>query len=186
MFVIERIIRDRQDKIDAWSKKREKIVEAADYHSEVRDWEQRNPKPYSFAKIARVLGISFLVLALVFILSMYIREAIVSYNSPQSQASRAEKAKQKALQEAEAAKHQSHNNCRKFNKNDHIRIQYGDYSGVFGTVVGGCNNNESYQIKIDNGQKADLPDGNDEKVDVSGKTIAVDSDDNLVKVEENK
>lgn len=186
MFVIERLVRDRQDKIDAWEKKRKKIVDEADYNSEVRDWEERNPKPYSIVKFARALGISFLVLVLAFTLSMYIREAIVSYNSPQSRAARVEKAKQKASAEAEAAKHQSHNNCRKFNKNDHIRIQYGDYASLFGVVVGGCNDNESYQIKLDKDQKADLPDGNNEKVDVGSKTIAVGSDDNLVKVEENK
>ena len=78
--------------------------------------------------------------------------------------------------------------CRMFNKGDHVAIQYGDYENLRGILVGGCNDGENYQVKLD--EKQGIEDGykddnsRDKKIkDVSNFNISVDSYKNLVVIE---
>lgn len=186
MFVLENYINTRKEKINAWLIARDKWVAADSYgYRSERDYERKYPFPVAkWDVIGRVFVICFLVLMLVGTVASTIYHSVQQSHTPQAVAAREAHKAEEARAESAI---QSGDKCGEFKKNDHIRIQYGDYVGLTGSIVGGCRKSENYQIKLDPNQKADVSsDGNSDKVDVGGWTIAVDSSSNLVVVEQPK
>lgn len=175
MFVIEKAINDYRDRVDRWERARDKWI-ADDpseygYRSE-RDYESKHPRPGSRV---RAIGGVIMPVFLVMMVAGTIATVVVS-NSREA----------KKNPKPEAAKVEG-KNCRDFNMNDHVRVQYGDYENTTGIIVGGCEGTQSYQVKFDGNQKKNVPnDGESGDVDVGGRIIGVDSSDNLVVIEEPK
>ncbi len=172
MFIIEKAVSDYNSKVEQWNRGLEKYLneDTNGYRSE-RDYTRNHPRPVNyFAVVGRAVAIGVCI-ALVAILIVGFAKEIAENNKNKPK-------------ETPAVVEKSDKNCRDFNKGDKVRIQYGDHVGNVGTVIGGCGENEKYQVKIDDGSKADVSDSNPEPVDVGGWTISVDSKDNLVKIEE--
>jgi len=123
--------------------------------------------------------IILLALTIITCLGLMIRDVAVSRNSPEAV----------AVEEATvvAVADEYVGNCKKFNTGDYVRIQYGDFAGVEGRIIGGCGEREEYQVEFVDGSETEVPhDGISGAVDVSGWRIGVDSSNNLVVVEEKK
>jgi len=73
-----------------------------------------------------------------------------------------------------------------FNKDDRVRVIAGDYNNTTGTIIGGCNKGEEYQIKLDDGVKANINNDGLDEIDVSGKIIGVGSYKDLVEIKKEK
>lgn len=165
MFIIEKLKRDLEEREKAWERARDKWVYEKSYRSRY-DYESMHPRPGHYGKvIVRGLVLGIMISGLTFMIFMAVKGSAEEGKS------------QEVAQEV--------NNCKRFNKGDHVRIQYGDYKGVAGKIIGGCEEYENYQVDIDEGEKVNFPnDGNVEVVDVGEKTIAVNSYENLVVIEE--
>ena len=194
MFVIEHLIgtriADRNKKLENWERRLRAVEENAEYSYQVDSWQRLNPRPNSWGEIRNRVVIITLIGLIFSSLVGIAATAVRSYNSPESKSRRAQVAAQEKAEKEKADKESAklaasggEKKCGKFNLNDKVRIQYGDFVGNVGKVIGGCADNESYQVKIDDGSKADLPDGNDEKASVGGWIIDVNSDENLVKIQ---
>lgn len=159
-----------QSQEDAWERASDKWKDEHEYYSH-SDYEDSHPRPTRKYKLAfRSLVILLCVALAVFLAVGFAKEV-------------AEKQKNKPK---EAPAVVEGKNCQNFNKNDKVRIQYGDHVGNVGTIIGGCEANEQYQVKIDEGSKANVSDNNPEAVDVGGWTISVDDQDNLVVIDDKK
>ncbi len=166
MFVIEKLVNDLHTKDEAWLKARDRWVKADDYRYE-REYEERNPRPGSLLKkIGKSLVIGLLIGIMTTLFIGFIKEVKISNDNKPEVAQTEGK------------------NCQNFNKNDHVRIQYGDFVGNNGVIIGGCESNEAYQVKIDDGSKASVGnDGMEGPVDVGGRVIGVNDSKNLIVVE---
>ena len=187
MFVIENFLESRKQAIQKWEVASQKVSYEADYSSEIDRWEERNPRPKSVRHYLTNALIVLVAGLIVFGLVMMVQNNIESYNSPEAVAARQEAAEKKEEQkkaEAEAVANGEVNNCKKFNTEDYVRVQYGDFAEAEGVIIGGCEENEHYQVKLAEGAQGRVEgDGVGGRVDVSGRTISVDSPDNLVVVE---
>lgn len=173
MFIFEKLVNDFNAKQEAWERACEKWVEEGktsggyNYRSR-REYENDHPRPIDKLKLlwkGFVIVLCSAVLA--FLMIGFIKEI-------------AENQKNKPKEETV----QTDKNCQAFNKDDHVRIQYGDYKGNNGTIVGGCEKDQAYQVKLDDKQYANISnDGNNEPVEVSNNLISVNDKDNLVKIE---
>lgn len=184
MFVIENFLESRRKSIRAWEVAREKVNERSDYASQVHSWENSNPKPKSIGYILKTAWTVFLILAVLATIAFKVNIAINDYNSPEAVAAREETARQKEEQKkAEEASIVAEGgevkDCRKFNKGDFVIVQYGSYKDKTGTVIGGCNEDEAYQVKLTENQTI-ISQG--DEITVGGNTLGVDSGDNLVKI----
>lgn len=168
MFVIEKIVNDQRSAVERWESARDKWVNAADYRY-AREYEESHPRPgYWVKKTAKAVLVGVLIGVMFVLIMGFAKEVKISNdNKPK-----------------EAVAQTEGKSCRKFNKDDHVRIQYGDFTGNNGVIVGGCEESEEYQVKIDPNSKANVGnDGNEGPVDVSGWIIKVNDEDNLVVVE---
>jgi hypothetical protein len=171
MFVIEKLLNDHRAAVERWEIAREKWKGEHDYYSN-SDYEERYPRPLNWVKViarSTVIGVAVGLFMVVFI--GFLKEIKVEQqNKPKEETAQAEG-----------------KNCKYFNKNDYVRIQYGDYANINGRIIGGCEEHNDYQVKLDENSWANLPsDGNESAVDVGGRTISVDSYKNLAVVEDKK
>lgn len=177
MFIISNFLNNRKDKLATWRAARNKFENSEEYefHWQLDRWDQKHPKPVKqWADVKwTIMGGALIFLAISGIVGLGFT---VSDNQ-----SKKPKTSQAAKKETPSK------NCRDFNKGDYVRIQYGNYVNTNGTIIGGCDYDNDYQVKIDEGTKTDLPqDGTYEPVDVGGRTIGVDSKSNLVIIEKDK
>jgi len=168
MFVIDKLKQDLKERQDAWERARDKWVLEGKYryHS---DYEDRFPKPGHYFRFAfRGLLIGSIISVLILLMVGFINEQKEANKNKTTETSEAEE-----------------KDCKSFNKDDYVRIQYGDYSDLTGNIVGGCEPRESYQVRLSEGQKAWVRnDGIRDKVDVGDRIIGVNTYKNLVVVEE--
>lgn len=167
MFIIEKFIDDYNRRVEQWERARDKWKDEHEYYSN-SDYEERYPRPLNWVKvIPKAMAIGAIIGLMGVLIIGFAKEIKVSNDN---------KPKEEVVQ--------SDKNCRDFNKDDHVRIQYGDYTGNNGKIIGGCEEGQHYQVKLDENQKANVSnDGNEDPVDVGGNTISVDSSKNLVKIE---
>lgn len=172
MFIIEKFISDYRKSVKDWEEARDEWVNDPKYANRYRDvitYERNHPRPTNWlVVIGRSIAIGVCVGLLGVLIIGFGKEIVVSdKNQPQDTVVQSDK------------------NCESFNRGDKVRIQYGNYAGNVGTIIGGCEADEAYQVKIDAGSKANMPNDNSpEPIDVSGRTISVDSKKNLVQINE--
>lgn len=174
MFVIEKFLNDLRAREEAWERACEKWVKGGgeyDYRTK-RDYRSNHPRPTDTIKYVVKMCITAVAVAIcLFLLFGFAREI-------------AENQRKQPKKEETA---QTDKNCQRFNKDDHVRVQYGDYAGVTGRLIGGCEGGQIYQVKLDDNQKAQVPnDGHSEEVEVGGRTIGVDNENNLVQIDDKK
>lgn len=163
MFILEKLKSDYDARVKKWEHDRDEWVAAGDdrYHSE---YAERHPRPGSIAKKLIKSAILGLCIGLsISIIALTVKEVEADMDKNDS-----------------AAQSVSGKNCKKFNKNDYVRIQYGNYEGNQGLIVGGCSDDEDYQVKIDEGSEDVFG------KDVGDNTISVNSYKNLVVLKESK
>lgn len=149
-----------------YEKDRKAWVEASEYRSEW-DYDRFHAHPKEkITLVGRIIGITILVLAFGFFFFMMISESVDE---------------EKKLQEKAYAGH----SCKAHELNDRVKIEYGEYEGATGVIVGGCGHDEDYQVELDE-QKFDVPSDGQEAIDVGGKIVGVDSYKNLTKIEKEK
>ncbi len=73
--------------------------------------------------------------------------------------------------------------CKAHDMGDRVKVQYGDWADATGVIVGGCEHDEDYQIKLDKQMYNVANDGNDDPVLVEGRVLSVDTYRNLIKIE---
>lgn len=164
MFVLEKARADYEARVKAWEAARDKWVASGDYRYP-RDYEERHPRPGSLAKkIGKGLFIGLCVAVMVGLIFGFVKEVKISNeNKPEEPVASTEG-----------------KNCKYFNLDDKVRIQYGDFTGNVGVIIGGCEQNQDYQVKIEENSWANISnDGNSEPVNVGGWTISVNDEDNL-------
>lgn len=172
MFVVQKFFNDFRDKDEAWERARDKWIaegersDGYNYRSE-GEYERKHPRPSVKLKTRiRAFFVVLAALALLGLMGLFIHDQVTKPKPPEVAQSK---------------------NCQAFNKDDHVRIQYGDYASTTGRIIGGCEGSQPYQVKLDPDQKASVPgDGLAEQVDVSNRTIGVDSQNNLVVIEDKK
>lgn len=169
MFIIENALDNYRKATERWEDAREKWVNSGDYRYE-RDYEEKHPRPLNWVKvIGKSVAIGVCIGLMGVLIIGFAKEVKVSNdNKPKEETAQTDG-----------------KNCQAFNKGDKVRVQYGDYIGNVGTIIGGCESTEDYQVKIDEGSMANIGnDGNEAAIAVGGRTIAVDDKKNLVKVED--
>lgn len=168
MFVIEKLKNDLDARERAWERARDKWVAKSDYNYP-REYAESHPSPKqkirSLVK-ATIIGLSIGLLVVLFVgFIAEVRES--KKNAPK--------------EETPAVVDK---NCKYFNLNDRVRIQYGDFTGVEGEIIGGCEEHAEYQVKLDEGSTATVSnDGIEGKTEVGGWTIGVNSYKNLAVLE---
>lgn len=174
MFVITNYInRLKQDNLD-WQISKRKYIELVDPDEwQIRQWCRVHPVPHKFLswKYIKPKLIHMLIFLSLWALVCLVIFSIVNDN----------KNNQKEQNTVIAGK-----TCRSFNKNDHVRIQYGDYEGVLGTIVGGCESGQEYQLQIDKNTQIDLPDDNKGAVNVGETVIGINSYKNMTVIGKEK
>jgi membrane protein implicated in regulation of membrane protease activity len=171
MFIIENYLETRKRKIEAWENAREKWLNSGDQYEPRYSSEYH--VSYPVVRWDKILGAAIPVAASVLVVAFV---GFFIYK----QATKPEDPNKKIAESAQT----EGKNCQAFNKEDHVRVQYGDYKGNNGTIIGGCEANQEYQVKLDANQWASISnDGNSQPVDVSNKVISVDDKQNLVKIE---
>lgn len=175
MFVIEKLQDDYRRDVEAWNAACKKWVNGGGeylYRNE-REYREEHPHPKDKFVIAwRAFVIAVCVAAFAALIMLVIVPGAKNH-----------KTEKKEVPVAEV--HKNGDDCQGYKVGDHIRIQYGDYEGVTGTLIGGCKQDQDYQIKIDQNQNANTDsDSSTEKVDVSGNIIGVNSHKNIVVIKE--
>lgn len=168
MFVIEKFISDHRANVEQYEKAREKWVKENDYRHK-SDYPKRHPSDKYHIAVKSTIITFTLVGVCLLLIGFFKKNHDNNKNKPPKQATQTET-----------------KNCRDFNINDKVRIQYGRFVGNVGTVVGGCEQGQNYQIKIDEGSMANPEDGNANPVGVGGWVIDVNKGANLVKIEMDK
>lgn len=164
MFILENYLSNRKQKIANWETAKAKWLNQVGYRYESQ-WNREHP--YPTIKLGEYIPyVGAVILASIFV--FFVINVIIS-------SAETDKKEMNATKEGMT--------CRMFNKNDHVNIQNGDYENTKGTIVGGCNNGEDYQVKIDDNQKVDLPADGLDAVDVGGKIIPIDSYKHIVVIE---
>jgi len=171
MFIIDNYFTERKEKIRGWEQARDRYL-AQDrdengyriYHRDKDSYAAEHPYPVAdFGFIARIVGLAVATIVIVGAVTL-----AIMHHKPSQPPKPAEKTAQTEK-------------CGDFKLHDHVIIQYGNYATNQGTIIGGCDSDHDYQVKLDTGQKAEVPyDGESEPVDVSNKIIGVDSSSNLV------
>ena len=177
MFVIEKLISDHRAGVAAWETARDKWIDEdqsmyGNYRTK-RDYARKHPRPGStFFAVSKGVAISMLIA------TVAIGGSILIVHTAKSN--------QKS-EKTETVQVSKDKNCQHLNVGDYVRIQYGDYEDKKGTVIGGCNPSENYQVKLDDNQMAEIQgDGIEDPVDVSNRLLSVDSIKNLVVIHEPK
>lgn len=164
MFIIENWLQSRKDRIRAWEEARDRWVnEDSNGWRNKRDYEVSHPKPVTdLGFIGRLASIIAISLCVVLLFAGFIREQVNKPDVPKKVTT----------------------NCGEFNKGDLVKIEAGDYADLTGRLIGGCEKNKDYQVKLDPSQRANLPnDGTNTEQEVGGKVIGVNSSSNLVVLE---
>jgi hypothetical protein len=137
MFVIEKFKSDFDSRQEAWEKARDKYVGENEYVSE-RDYADRYTSPRK--KVKNTVNLITLVLVIVVGAGLMIGFA--------QQVNEKNKNKPQEEVAVEVKPEDSVKNCKKFNLNDFVVVQYGYYQNQSGTIVGGCEKEEQYQVKL--------------------------------------
>lgn len=167
MFILEKLINDHRSKIARWEYDREKWVNAGSYRY-YSEYKRNHPHPNdifkkTFQAIWVIIGFALLALFITGVVDSSI-----------------ETEKKNRIEENKVV---AGKNCKAFNNNDHVKINSGDYSGAIGTIIGGCEKDKPYQVKLDKGVKADIPNDGQDAIDVSGKIVEVSSKKDLILVQ---
>lgn len=167
MFIISNYLRNRRQKLLEWEDAKKKWLSENDYRRE-SSWHLRHPRPgMRWGSSAGSALLTIAIFAATLSLGLYLN----SMSSPQ--------------EEAQISGIET--NCKDFNMNDYVRVQYGTYADTEGEIVGGCEEGTAYQVRLSEGSRAKVPnDGISEAVDVGGRTIGVDASRNLSVVEKSE
>jgi hypothetical protein len=166
MFVVQNMLNELDDKKRKWQQDCDKwISEGGEYsYRTVREYERKHPRP---DHILRIMIASLPCFVVVCLVSIFLLSIVF-------------KAEEEYNHIANATRDGS--NCRMFDLNDHVKINAGEYFNTQGTIIGGCNKGEEYQIKLDDGSKANIRNDDKDAVDVSGRIIGIRSYKDLVKI----
>lgn len=174
MFVIQKLLDEHREKVKVWEKDCSKwMSEDTPYGYRSRsDYADRYLRPGSTTKF--ILKIVFILLIIAIVITFLLGVTI--------KADDGQKDETKKIETSEFGE-----GCRDFKLNDYARIQYGDYAGIKGRIIGGCERSQAYQVKLDNDQHANISyDGIAESIDVGSHIISVDSSDNLAIIQDKK
>ncbi len=168
-FFFEQLMLKYKQAIERWEKDGEKWVAngVRDGYSwrDMRDYRRHYPSPTDIIK--KVLTtIAYIIVGLV-VAGFFV--AVIN-NSIE--------AENKQREQAYAG-----HSCKAHEMGDRVKVQYGDWKGVTGVIVGGCGHNEDYQIKLDKQLYSVANDGNNDPVEVEGRLLGVDTYRNIIKIE---
>lgn len=161
----------------AWKKKGEDWVNEA-YDSKgnhkdgygfryFSDWQRRNPSPKE--RISTIVRLFLGIVGGLIVAGFFI--AVINNSIAEDN-----KQREKAY---------AGHSCKAHELGDRVKIEYGEWAGVTGEIVGGCGHEEDYQVKLD-AQKFDVPNDSKDPVDVGGRVIGVDTYKNLTNIEKDK
>ena len=163
MFILENYLAKQRQKIQEWEAAKKEWL-AKDYHY-LSDWDRHHPRPGINIKS----WLQYLAVAIPVILFLIFVFSLIACSAEQHN------------KDIHAVKEGM--SCRMFNKQDYVNIQSGDYENLRGHIVGGCNDGEAYQVKLDDNQKADVQGDGLDAVEVGGKIISIEIYKDLVVVD---
>lgn len=137
MFIIEKLLQDYRNKVDAWQKARDEWVKGGNEYGyrNNREYEDSHPRPTNWVRIVwKVLMIKVCIALAVFLMIGFIKEV---NNRPHDT---------KKKESAKVVTYKNGDKCGNFYVGDIATIKYGDYEGAEVKIIGGCSNDEDYKV----------------------------------------
>lgn len=164
IFLVEQMIKNYKDSVRDWEREAEEWAGQSSYRSA---YEFKRIKKHPRRKYEIALAVLGYALMLAFIALFVI--AITNESVEENRKAQAEENKVLAGK-----------NCKAFNASDKVIIKSGDYTDTSGVIIGGCGKDQEYQVRVDKGEKADLPNDGEDAIDVGGKIVNISTKKDLI------